>query len=75
MNDTTATVVDIRKLTRQDPTLSSVLQCVQTTWPTLLCNSVELKPYYIRRSQLSVQDDCILWGIRVSVPPKLRKNI
>ena len=50
MNDTTATVVDIRKLTRQDPTLSSVLQCVKTTWPTLLSNNVELKPYYIRRS-------------------------
>ena len=31
MNNTTATVVDIRKLTRQDPTLSSVLQCVSTT--------------------------------------------
>ena len=75
MNDTTATVVDIRKLTRQDPTLSSVLQCVKTTWPTLLSNNVELKPYYIRRSELSVQDDCILWGSRVNVPPKLRKNI
>ena len=31
MNDTTATVGDIRKLTRQDPTLSFVLQCVKTT--------------------------------------------
>ena len=42
MNDTTATVVDIRKLTRQDSTLS----CVKTTWSTLLSNTVELKPYY-----------------------------
>ena len=75
MNDTTATVVDIRKLTRQDPTLSSVLQCVKTTWPTLISNNVEFKPYYIRRSELSVQDNCILWGSRVIVPPKLRKNI
>ena len=75
MNDTTAIVVDIRKLTRQDPPLSSVFQCVKTTWPTLLSNIVELKPYYIRRSELSVQDDCILWGSRVIVPPKLRKNI
>ena len=36
---------------------------------------MELKPYYIRRSQLSVEDDCILWGSRVSVPPKFSKNI
>ena len=75
INDTTATVVDIRKLTGQDTTLSSVLQCVQTTWPILLSNNVELKPFYIRRSELSVQDDCILWGSRVIVPPKLCENI
>ena len=31
MNDTTATVVDIRKRTHQCPTLSSVLHCVKTT--------------------------------------------
>ena len=75
MNDTTSTVVDIRKLTRQDPSLSYVLQCVKTTWLTLLSNNVELKPFYVRRSELSVQDDCILWGSRVIVPPKLRTNI
>ena len=40
MKHTTVTVVDIRKLTRQDPTLSSVLQGVKTTWPTLLSNNV-----------------------------------
>ena len=75
MNDTTTTVVDIRKLTRQNPTLSSIRQCVNTTWPTLLSNNVELKPYYIRSSELSVQDDCIHWGSRVIVQPKLRKNM
>ena len=63
MNDTTATVVDIRKLTRQDPTLSSVLQGVKTTWPTLLSNNVELKSYYIRRSELNVQYDYILGAV------------
>ena len=50
-------------------------QCVKTTWPTLLNNNVELKPYYVRRSELSVQDDCVIWGSRVIVPPKLCKNI
>ena len=75
MNYTTTTVVDIRKLTHQDPTLSPVLQCVKTTWPTLLSKHVELKRYYIRRSKLSVQDNYILWGSRVIVPPKPRNNI
>ena len=75
MNVTAETVVYIRKLTCQDPTLLSVLQCVKRTWPTLVSNNVELKSYFIRRSELSVQDDCILWGSRVMVPPKLRKNI
>ena len=68
-------VVDIRKHTRQDPTLSSVLQCVKTAWATLLSNNVEPKSYYIRRSELGVQDDCIFWGSGVIVSPKLRKNI
>ena len=75
INNTTATVVDFRKLTCQYPTLSFVLQCVKTIWPTLLSNNVEPKPYYIRRSELNVLDDCILWGSKVIVPPKRRKNI
>ena len=73
MNGTTATVTDIRKYTRQDPTLSSVLQFVKRSWPDNCEN--ELKPYYNRRSELSVQEDCVLWGNCVIVPPALRKNI
>ena len=72
MNGTTATVTDIRKYTRQDPTLSSVLQFVKKSWPDNCEN--ELKPYYKRRSELSVQEDCVLWGNRVVVPPALRKK-
>ena len=76
MNGTTAMVNDIRKHTRQDPTLSTVLQYMKTSWPSNRCaNNVELRPYYNRNSELSVQDDCILWGTRVIVPSTLRKNI
>ena len=35
----------------------------------------ELKPFWTRRTELTVQNDCLLWGIQVIVPPLLREKI
>ena len=34
-----------------------------------------LKPYFIRREELRVRADCLLWGARVIVPPPGREEV
>ena len=34
-----------------------------------------LKPYMIRRNELTVQSGCLLWGYRVIIPPTLREKL
>ena len=33
------------------------------------------KPYYDRRHELTVEYDCVLWGTRVIVPERLRRDV
>ena len=68
------TATHIKKETAKDPLLSRILQFVQTNWPSS-CSNEEAKPYWQRRIEISVQDECLLWGNRVIVPPKLREAV
>ena len=60
--------------TKRDPVLSQVLRYTLEGWPEAV-NSEELTPYYTKRTELSVEDGCILWGTRVIVPPQGRSKI
>ena len=42
-------------------------------WPLQV--SEVLKPYWNRRLELSLEDDCIMWGNRVVVPKKCQKRV
>ena len=65
------TAVDIKRETARSPLLASVLQKVLTGW-TDDCDRADLKPFWSRRTELSAQQGCILWGSRVVVPASLR---
>ena len=43
-------------------------------WKPVVVND-ELKPYHVRRDELSTEGGCVLWGNRVIVPGSLRKNV
>ena len=60
-------------MTRRDPVLSKVLHYTKQDWPTTIPN--DLKPYWTKRTELAVEDDCLMWGIRVIVPAKLQKLV
>ena len=64
----------IKDWTKRDPVLSQVLRFILEGWPTKN-NSEELNPYFTKRSELSVEDGCVLWGARVVVPPQGRSKI
>ena len=42
-------------------------------WPEV-CDE-DLKPYYTRRHELSCEQNCILWGSRVIIPPVFREKM
>ena len=71
--DSPVTSHHIRLWTRRDPELSKVLKFVRHGWPEQ-CGR-ELKPYSSKKEELSVYEDCILWGNRVVIPPKGRKAV
>ena len=42
-------------------------------WPMQVSDT--LKPYWNRRLELSLEDNCIMWGSRVVVPKKFQKRV
>ncbi|XP_063682609.1 uncharacterized protein K02A2.6-like [Bolinopsis microptera] len=61
--------------TRRDKTLGRVLQFVKDGWNEKPPVDVELKPFYTRRNELSVDQNCIVWGSRVVIPESMRKSV
>ena len=66
------TAEQLGKVTRQDPLLSKVRCFTKSGWSQEVKGC--LKPYWNRRRELSVESDCVLWGIRVMVPKKLQNE-
>jgi len=74
---TTVTCGHIKQATRVDPVLSKVYYYVLDGWPSV-SNSLQdprLYPYKERRFELSVEQDCVLWGMRVIVPDSFRSDV
>jgi len=68
----TISSTEIRCDTMSDPTLSRVLEMVTTGhFPTTKDAGDEMSPFLIRRLDLMIQHGCLMWGMRVIVPPKL----
>ena len=65
---------DVKRETRRDPTLSKVLELTLNGWTDKPLDE-RLKPYYTRRNELSVENGCLMWGIRVIIPIKLRNKV
>ena len=57
----------------KDPVLSKVMQFIMLGWPESV--ESELKSYWNRRLELSVHAGCILWGLKVVVPPQGRNTV
>ena len=67
------TVAQIQQATRTDPCLSKILQYTHHGWPSIVPEYA--KPFSNRRSELTVEGGCVLWGTRVIVPKKLQGRV
>ena len=63
----------VRLWTKRNPVLSKVLQFVLQGWPAQV--APELKPFFHCRNEVSIEDNCIMWGHRVIIPPQGRQQL
>ena len=69
------TYSQLREATQKDPTLSKVLQFALNGWPVVMEDNQSLKPYFDRQYELSVEQGCLVWGLRVVIPQQLKKRM
>ena len=65
---------EISHATRVDPELSKVLEFVKSGWPQHV-EDLRLKPLFHRHYEMSIEQDCLLWGIRVVIPTRYQKDM
>lgn len=70
VEDAPVTAKQVRRATRNDPVLSSVMDALIKG--RKISDSPDTKPYMVRQQDLSLQSGCLLWGRRVIMPPSLR---
>ena len=63
------TYKEIRHATRVDPVLSRALEFFKQGWAQHV-KDLRLQPFFNRRLELSVEQDCLLWGPRVIKPTR-----
>lgn len=64
----------IASCTANDENLSKVKIFVLHGW-SKSCNLTDLKPYYNRLLELSVERECLLWGMRVIIPKSCQQQV
>ncbi len=67
------TFQQVQQATKRDPVLSKLLRYVRQGWPTQIPD--ELKAYHNRQHEITIEHDCLLWGIRVIIPTSLRQKL
>ena len=53
--------------------LSKVYRATLHGWPN--DPDADLKSYHRRKNELTVQSGCLLWGVRVIVPPRHQQRV
>ena len=67
------TAKSIAVATRTDPLLAKVMTYVSSGWSNHI--PPELKPYCQRKHEITIEGNCLLWGIRVLIPKKLHQKV
>ena len=67
------TIRDLSKETKKDLLLSKVLRYTMQGWPS----EVESKslPFFKKRLKISVEDGCLLWGVRAIIPASFQDKL
>ncbi|XP_044746897.1 uncharacterized protein K02A2.6-like isoform X1 [Coccinella septempunctata] len=63
---------EVKSETVNDKGLSQVIEFMKMGWPKYVSNDDMIKPYFSRRSEFAVSNNCLFWNHRIVVPVKLR---
>lgn len=66
------TAKDIAEHTNRDEVLTKVKYWILHGWPDRV-DEAELKVFWLKRKELSLSNDCIIWGPRVVIPSTMRE--
>ena len=70
------TVSQLQKATKEDRILCKITDYLFTgNWPNEQLISDDIKPFYVKRNELSLHDGVVMWGLRVVIPFKYRSRI
>ena len=64
---------EVEEASRADPILGKVLEYLRQGWPKRIPDDVA--PFWRRKDELSIEGDCIMWGIRVVIPKSLQSRV
>ena len=64
----------VKYFTARDPVLSAVVRFTLQGWPTKVDNQ-SLQPYWCKHLELTVIDNCLLWGLKDVIPPQIRDSV
>uniref|UniRef100_A0A1Y1K6Q2 RNA-directed DNA polymerase n=1 Tax=Photinus pyralis TaxID=7054 RepID=A0A1Y1K6Q2_PHOPY len=64
---------EIKSQIQKDIHLRRVYNYVTSDWPEIIDD--ELKPYFIRRHEIFVENEILMWGHRVIIPKELRNKL
>ncbi|XP_043224352.1 uncharacterized protein K02A2.6-like isoform X1 [Amphibalanus amphitrite] len=67
-------VAQLQAATRRDPAVSAAYIFTRDGWPEV-CPRDELSFFFNHRHELSIENGCLLWGLRVVVPTQLRSRV
>ena len=67
------TAGQLRNESRQDKELSKVMRYLQNGWPEMV--TAELQPYEAKKTELTIENHTLLWGMRVVIPRKLQAKV
>src|SRR5277367_2683252 len=60
--------------TRRDPVIAKVLQYTKSSWPEEVSEE-NLKPYFRKRTELTLDQGILFWGCRAVIPATLQARI
>ena len=67
---------DIKEAITQDLVLSQVYNYTLHGWPAFV-NAIpkKVQPYFYKRTQLTIRDGCLLWGLRVVISQRYHQEV
>ena len=60
---------------KKDNTISTIIKYVLAEWPNFDSLKDEVKAYYEKRYELTVDKGCLFWGLRACIPESMRSVI